>query len=412
MNKELKQASLIPSHIRNLRSQYKKGIIVETGAGCPVYNHLCQYPNTASKLVYKCESPNDWDYNKNIYNHESRAVSAETVKNIIENKKLELKEINKNEIIVDYILVNSIQIANDKDIAETHGWFGLYSLKHDEASYFHFTIPNYLNKSRKEDIKIIENIGIDILSIFKDNVYIDLYLNNDLSYDKKSIFSNLQLTSSGNVNNAVVFQKNGKITRLTEFLRSDFDNLVVFKGSFNPIHDQHVNLMKESKKLFSNVYGVFCISLFNRDTSKHQLDYDNLLKRIELINSLGYSVILDRHGYFKDSYKLIKSNPSFNNKQLHYITGADIFDRFIDDNINDNRNGIPVLDYDCTFIYADRNNIEINPGKMYRTIKLVIDSSEISSTAIRECLQYNDIEKLKQLVSDDLYTKYEKIWVK
>ena len=40
-----------------------KKILIEVGAGCPVYNELTTRPSTASKIVYYCESPNSWQYN-------------------------------------------------------------------------------------------------------------------------------------------------------------------------------------------------------------------------------------------------------------------------------------------------------------------------------------------------------------
>lgn len=419
MNKELKEASKIPTHIRSLKYQYKKGIFVEVGAGCPVYNKLCQYPNTASKLVYSTESPNDWNYNQKIYGHtDIRAVSAEVLNHIIDCRLYDLKAANKDNIEVDYILTNTVQIANTDD-KETHGWFGIYELTTNRRLFYHFTIPNYLELSRPEQISIISEIGIDLLRQ-KTSEYVDIILDQNLETDMEHTLSNLKIcrlekNSKNNVNSSVVFTKNGETLRLTEFLRKDFDSLVLFKGSFDPIHDQHISMLQSAKDhIGENTYGVFCISIMNREIMKHGISIDNLIKRIKLINALGFSVIIDRLGYFQDNYKHLSNNPSFitTKKMLFYVLGADTFERLLQDNIKSAREGIAIPEYNCRFLYTDRNNIEIQHGKEISSTLLELEASEVSSTQIREALVYNDIEKLKGLVSDELYAKYKEVWIK
>lgn len=395
-----------------IKNKYKKGIFVEVGAGCPVYHKISCYPNCASSLVYAVESPNDWIYNQREFGHnELRAVSPQVLENFINNKKQEIYNQNIHETELDYIFTNTIQIGNDEK-TETHGWFGIYELKEDKTTYYHFTIPKTVDIIREEQVNIIGDIGINLL-FSGISEYVDIVLDSDfmVKYEKTLKIISTKGDSEYDVNSSVVFTNDGNTLRLSDFLRKDFKKLVLFKGSFNPVHDQHLEMIK-SAKIFAgsrSSYGVFCISILNRDDKKQVLDIKNLIKRIKLINSLGYSVIIDRYGYFEDNYKHIISNPSFD-KDLYYVMGADTFERFLNDNIKNARIGKAIPKYNCTFYYSDRDNIEIKHGKEIKSKKMSIQSSTISSTSIRDALKYNDIEKLKGLVSDELYTKYKDIY--
>jgi len=405
MNEEMKIASQIPTNIRTLKQMYGKGLFVEVGAGCPVYNELCKFPNTASKLVYLVESPNDWSYNQEMFKHKNvRAISADVLKNIIEIKK---QSINND---IDYVLTNTIQIGNTED-TETHGWFGIYTKNNDKTTYYHFTIPKNKEYSRPKQLDIIGKIGINLL-IRQQDEFVDIVLDENLETDYKLTLFNIHVNSPQQINSSVVFAKNGDTLRLTEFLRKDFKKLVLFKGAFDPIHDQHIEMMKSAKRFagLNSCYGVFCISILNREIFKQGKNIDNIIKRIKLINDLGYSVIIDRFGYFKDTYETVTTNPSYD-KKLAFVLGADTFERFLNDNIKNSRAGIPIPEYNCDFYYSDRSDITIQHGKEINSEKMCIMPSEVSSTAIRTALANKDTEKLKELVSGELYNEYRKIWV-
>ena len=68
----------VQNKLNTIKKNNSYGVFIEVGAGMPVYNELCQHPNTASKIAYYAESPNSWDFNCETYQHDPlvRAVSA------------------------------------------------------------------------------------------------------------------------------------------------------------------------------------------------------------------------------------------------------------------------------------------------------------------------------------------------
>lgn len=406
-NKKFQNMNII-QQINKFKETNKKGILIEVGAGMPVYNLLCQYPNTASKIVYYAESPNNWEYSQKKYSHSTRAISPDVCENII----IHHKSNNKN---IDYVLVNTIQIANTPD-TETHGWFGL--CMDNIYRYFHFYIES--GKTRKEQIEIIGEIGIQLLNNQLHNC-IDIVLDQDFNDDLEYLLNGKLNSISNNQNTITVINKHGKLTRLTEFLRHDFKDLCILKGSFNPVHDHHINLLEKTKQISNNSYGVFCISINHRH--KGALDVQNLIKRIKLINHIGYSVLIDTNGLFYDCYSSITKNVSFicTNKYLRFVLGTDVLVRLIEDidlgSTIENGKLKPVEVYDidkCSFSYLKRNiddNVTIPDYFVMSIQELEMESSIVSSTQIREYIENNEIDKLKGLISDNLFESYKNIFI-
>jgi nicotinic acid mononucleotide adenylyltransferase len=404
--------------IEKIKSNHSYGILIEVGAGCPVYNELCQYQNTASKIVMYAESPNSWIYNQFKYKNENvRAISAEICRNFIEQKK------NHHGMLINFELVNTIQIAND-DKTQTHGWFGLKYL--DEIKYYHFTISNKTT-DRKYLCEIISKIGLDILASqnnveLLDNGYIDQILDNNLNQLKEetlTVIINGKLNIN-NINNTItVFTPDNNIIRFNDYLRSiQNSSLTVFKGSFNPIHKQHINLIESARKELKCDNTVLCISVYNRDITK-KICAENLLKRIQILNDLGYTVLIDCLGQYHYSYTSMLNNVNFKNIELNYIMGSDIIKRFLlDEDVyikeKSNKN---ITDFNnkwdkCNFHYVCRDGV--CDVKKHINIDLLnvkhmdIHYNEISSTQIRQLLLNEDYDTLKELVGDEILTLYKK----
>ena len=112
----------------------------------------------------------------------------------------------------------------------------------------------------------------------------------------KSTHGYIGLKYKGKVEYYHMSIQDGKILRLEDLIRSAKDGLIVYKGSFNPITNAHLNLMSESSKKFPNYKTVFSISLntFGKSIS----DWSNVVERIRLINKLGYGVLICRDPMF------------------------------------------------------------------------------------------------------------------
>lgn len=423
---------LVEDKIQVIKDKGLFGNLIEVGAGCPVYAELCNHANTASKIVNIAFSPNNWETNKAMYCHDdnTRAVGPEVAENLFaynhnfrRNKK------------VNFQLTNTIQISNTSDV-QTHGWFAMYSYLPNTniLKLYHFTINGF--RTRKEYIEIISYIGIDILASCNnidelDNGYIDCILDNTYKNVKPNIKDTLTAIMNGKMNifnvhnTTTILRVDGTIDRFNTLLREKWDNLVIIKGSFNPVHPQHIELINSlyrSSDLIGPCKPVFCISLYNRDTTK-RVDIDSLLKRIKVIHALGYDVIVDCFGQYHYSYASIINNVDYKSEMnIHYVMGSDIMQKFLQDEHVLDVDGDWKEDLDafnnkwdqCTFWYDKRPGFEdftfdesIEHVKHLPTIQ-----KELSSTQIRELIDSENFTELELHIDIKLINIYREFYGK
>lgn len=380
-----------------------KGVIIETGAGNPLYNILCTQPNTASKLVKYASSPTDFKYTKEKYQLDDgiRAVSYEAVKCMVEVEE----KLNPQDI--EWIFANSIQIGNTPDV-QTHGWIGLYN--QSGTTYYHFTINNYLKYNRVELLDIIQLICLDVLLSDNgpiNNGYIDQVIHNNTKVQEFLLIRNLQEGKliKENCDDTYACYYNNKFNRFNDFLRTldKTKELVIFKGSFNPLHEMHYDMYKAIADQ-PDKECVLMISINNREINK-VVTHENLLQRIHLLSELGIKVIINTRGYFEDCIYFFKDHQERqNNKAITFLVGDDTMKRIIDDNTTRKYHWEQVK-----FIIATRNQKQIKNAN-YDMEYINLKANEVSSTEIRKALtgeyDVNLLYTNKTLL--ELVTKYFK----
>lgn len=424
---------MIQENIQKIKDQNMFGVIIEVGAGMPVYNELCQHANTASKIVKYAESPNNWDYSKTKYEFSDgiRAVSAQVCAEISNWQYCKMR--NKSDDNFNFILSNTIQICNDNK-TQTHGWFGLAIINNDillgenlhyQIKFYHFSINNDGSFQRRDLTSIIANIGIDILASNNDcrqlkNGFIDIILDHNLEPIKSDIitsYSNAEIIKSINYLNPLtrrskiindvytVFTKDGSVIRINDLIRQTKEkNIIIFKGSFNPIHSQHLVLMQKAKEETPDSVIFLQISMNNRDNLKNSdITNQNILKRITILNKLGYNVIINYNGYVNDAYEFYLNLADFADKKLYFLMGEDTILRFIADEKHSNTGTSNIaIDYKfCNFLYGKRN-YDVNIINVENIRKLDIEENSISSTQIRSLIRNNNINELENLVGKEL----------
>lgn len=372
----------------NLRNLNKKGIFIEVGAGMPVYNYMCLQPGTSSKIVLYAESPFNWELNQSLYDHANvRAISPEVCRNIIRTyeKRNDLKH-------ADFIYVNTFQIG-DANTIQTHGWIAYKDIT-GNTKYYHVSInKEHVVKNRTALQEEINNISLEIM-VSQNNVsklsyhatqYIDIILDDKLNNATEDIcicYTKFNVHNILAANNTTIFTTNNKIIRLNEYLRNK-DHILIFKGSFNPMHIQHKNILNNALEVTKTQNKLLCISINNRDINKI-ITSDNLMYRITELNNQGYDVMVDKYGYYHDNLRLIQSNAQYksNPVKISYVLGGDILNRLIEDEKQSEKSFEEK--YTCDFYYAERPGYEI-PELIHNNIyKLNVELSDISSSKIRE----------------------------
>lgn len=167
---------------------------------------------------------------------------------------------------------------------------------------------------------------------------------------------------------------------------SKITNSLILPGSFNPLHEGHINLLKFAEKKFKQK-GFFEISLSNVD--KDEISYDEVRFRLNQFTELGNVIISNKATFIEKSsvYNYCK-----------FVIGYDTAERVLDnyyykDNI---KKGLNLINkYKCSFIVAGRklgknfNTVEqLNIPKenlnMFQGLTEKDFRSDISSTQLRE----------------------------
>jgi len=391
--------------LKTNKESFGKGVIVETGAGSPFYSILCREPNTASKLVKYALSPTDWEYTKTHYylNSEIRAVSKETCKAIL---KGELEANPK----ARWILCNSIQIGNDS-ATQTHGWIGLYA--NGSYSYYHFSIDNFWQEHKRKDlISIIEVICLDVFlsmnaKFYLTNGYIDIcdnFLLEDYGVNKMLIECIVNAKSYDptdfNKDSYAIFKKDSKRgyynPRMNDILReAQGKEIVLFKGSFDPMHDMHYQIYDEITK-DTNKFPIFMISVSS--VLEKKVSSDSIYKRIKVLNELGFPVIINKKGKFEEAIIHFTDHQDFKNCKLSFVLGSDILDRLI----QDYKNGFNYL-FDDVLFYEVGRILETDQRHPHDNIHnlhvatLPLKYNKVSSSAIRNAIDDKNADVLDKL---------------
>lgn len=377
------------------------GVFIETGCGVPISEALFNVAG-ASNTVYFSQSPYSREFfhtEYNIKNTKVRSVSPECLQGVLESEKIsnlfESKKINT-------LYVSSFQVGDESNSISTHGWI-LFKYK-ENIKYYHISIHEKM--TREDYIKRICENGLKLINskneFVPEECDVDIILNYNLSYNKKRT---LQFISKMNHKEQFsVFYKD-KIDRLESLTREN-NSLIIFKGSFKPVQIAHKYIIERSKAKY-NTNAVFMISV--NVFQKGRQNEDSVLNRIDLLNELGYPVIVCSKPFFKDNISFIR-NKFDSSKKIILAMGLDTVNRLMDDYKNSDFYDLEKMKKDfknTVFFCFNREGSHINDfikdNSLFYFEKTEFE--EISSTKIRESLKNNEYEEIKKIVPFEVYNK-------
>lgn len=355
------------------------GTIAEIGAGQEVARNFFK-AGGSSGTIAKTISAYDMSLSNTLYGeiHSKRYVSEERLKKMLEVEYSDLLVSVKDSHSSDtcyFAFANTVSAINFQKTNESHGWLGIkFQLNPNcEANEIVMHIKMY------EKDNFLQQRTIGILGV--NLIYAAYYFNDFPENFLRSLLDNLSrdqleidmIRMSGPeleyVDNRLISLQlvKNKITNVTVFDHKQHNrppsdlfykkNIMVLRGSFRPITDVAIDMLKTGFELFKKDANccredtlLFCeISI---DNLMKEGDYDekDFLDRVDLINGLGIDVILSdlkQHhefvSYF-DNFKIFKQGiiigsstykELFNHKYYESLSGGTLqgFGRLFKQNV-------------------------------------------------------------------------------
>lgn len=318
--------------IQDIHDSFLYGIIVEAGCGVTSTEKLMSVAG-ANKTVYYSLAPYSKEYSNERYGYDyERSVSIEFIKACLDKESTEF-DVEK----INFVLASSWQLNDGDNEKYTHGWIGL-RLKGLGSYYYHisFDRKTVAGFDRKQLLDLIGEQTIRLLhrvismenhvklseGCILDQAFID--------YDgrlKTNYFCLINTLENAVNDYPLVFSSIGsRSIRFEELMRTS-DVFVINKGSFNPLHHKHVEMLNMFEQQYSKpTKKVLMISTYRPD--KPHIDVDELIDRIENITGNGYDLIIMKKPLFYDAFDILK-NMSSETKTFYFVIGTDTMNRII-----------------------------------------------------------------------------------
>lgn len=322
-------------NIKNLVEKIHKspryGVIFEMGAGVGIAHNLMKYAG-ASKTVFSSHSL----YNKEAYIKHFRIFNVEGETEIPRAVSKEYCDLAFNHIQsvgiikkkVNFFLMSTFQLPTEAGKTK-HGWIGYCDLD-NETRFYHLTFPPQM--SRKEAIDEVALTGLNIINANNEHCMFSSYI--DRVEGRKGIDLELTLqafTSSPDRNKLGVFSPTvdannpWRVDRIEKYLRRR-DNILVYKGSFNPWHSGHQHTMEQSVNLYPEGSTTQALSISIDTYGKGEMTSDELFGRLEALRDLNYPIIVITQPYFSDLTDLVLDKIK---GTLFLTMGDDVMDKIV-----------------------------------------------------------------------------------
>jgi nicotinic acid mononucleotide adenylyltransferase len=192
--------------------------------------------------------------------------------------------------------------------------------------------------------------------------------------------------NSDNEENILYVNSNKETIRFENVLRNT-KNLPIYKGSFNPPHVAHQYIANQFEQVFGQK-PIFCIS--TKTYGKDDISTSDLKNRIDMLNKLGYDVLVSKKPMFRDLVDHIRLKYS---DDISLLMGSDTFDRYLDTTPEELSVKYVVFQRPGMLLSHDPDKY----AHLNHKLTLLPETSDLSSTQIRSILNSDISKEQKQI---------------
>ncbi len=341
MDKNISSRNTLDKALRINLDTKKYGTIVEIGAGQEVARHFFK-AGAAAGTIAKTMSAYDMKFSDAIYGtqEDRRYVSSTRVKSMIEKEfglVIDRVGTSRSKITRYFSYGATVAAKSYKADNECHAWCGIRIQMYPGAEPSEIVIHIRMrddNADRQQSALGV--LGVNLIYaayyFFEDTKILIDSLTDNLEQDRIEVDSiefngpyfeevdnraiNLHLIRSWKTR-AIMFKPNGSVVVPAEMLYKK--NVLTIRGSFRPVTRLNVDMIEQGLKFFTKMEGVSRensvalaeISLNDTRGNDLMVPEEDMIARVHLLNSLGYSVMISDHtryfslrAYFRQFTKL------------------------------------------------------------------------------------------------------------
>ncbi len=370
----------------------------------------------------------DMKFSDDIYGRESRGryVSESRILRMLNHEfgLLQKRLKDRSDHTCFFAFSNTVAAKAHKKTAENHGWMGLH-FQHTPKSPVNEVILHVrmLDKENTQQQEALGFIGVNLIyACFKHTksreTFVESLMDN-LSLDRIEIdmiriqgpvfkgldsrFFSIELVKR-NFCKAVMFDFRGNVLQASDALYKK--NVVLCRGSYRPPTLLNVDMLEKGMKSFEkDVKGEKIedililpeISMSKLVEYDGQLDNQDFLARVELLNALGYNVLISNYKYYWELSSFISA---YNRGSIAYIMGVYNLEEFFYE-VKAHEDEIGMLEALGQLI-GKRTTLYIYPATEAITSSLITYEMSQVNDAIKLLLNYlSTTKKIKNIEEVD-----------
>lgn len=373
--------------------EYKYGTIVEVGAGQEVARHFFA-AGAAAGTIAKTMSAYDMQVSDHIYGEAGRYVSRERLMQMLDKEfnlvVQRLSDARPSESTF-FAYAATVTARSYKRQNECHGWLGIRVQLQPRAPasdiIVHVRMRDDNNAAQSEALGIL---GVNIIygayyyyenpeqfiesladDLGNDRIEIDLIeFSGRFFEDIENRLINLHLIESW-LTRAVIFNPDGHVAVPGELFHHK--PVLVIRGSFNPVTNVNIDMTESGMRQFRDANGLkndTVVSLaeitMNTFISGDRFDYANFLARVDLLASLGYTVMISDYLRF---FRLREYLRQFTEKEIGIVLSVRDFEYLFDEKFYEGMEGGILEAFGKLF--PDNTHVYVYPTRYSKSGELV-----------------------------------------